>query len=68
MRTFQQFLAEVSEEDIDKVGRDRGLHFKSIFGDRLRIVVPLEQGERLGEMVSELERRGYVVDHEDMTK
>ena len=58
----------MSEEDIERVGLDRELHFDSIFGDRLRIVVPLEGAGRLGELVSELESRGYVVDHETLTK
>ena len=68
MRTFQQFMTEVSKEDLEKVGVDRDLHFDSIFGDKIRIVVPLEQDESLGEMVSELEGLGYVVDHEDLIK
>lgn len=68
MRTFLQFLNEVSEEDLGRVNLDRDLHFDSIFGDRLRIVVPLEGAGRLGELVSELERLGYVVDHETLTQ
>ena len=61
-------MREVSEEDLERVSLDRDLHFDSIFGDRLRIVIPLGQDERLGELVSELEGRGYVVDHETLTK
>jgi len=68
MRTFLQFLAEVSQEDIDRVNPDRGLHFDDIFGDRLRIVVPLDQDETLRRIADELEGLGYEVDHHEFAK
>ena len=68
MRDFGEFLREVREEELERVGLDRDLHFDSIFGDKIRILVPLERDRSLMAISSELEGLGYVVDHEDLIK
>jgi hypothetical protein len=61
-------MREVKEEDLERIELDRDLHFDSIFGDKIRILVPLERDRSLMAISSELEDLGYVVDHEDLIK
>jgi hypothetical protein len=59
-------LREVSEDDLEKINANRDLHFNNIFGNKLRIVVPLEQDENINKLISKLEELGYEVDYEDL--
>ena len=40
-------LREVSEDDLEKINSNRDLHFNNIFGNKLRIVIPLEQDDNI---------------------
>jgi hypothetical protein len=59
-------LREVSEEDLEKINPNRDLHFNNIFGNKLRVVVPLEQDENINKLISKIEELGYEVDYEDL--
>jgi hypothetical protein len=59
-------LREVSEEDLKKINPNRDLHFNNIFGNKLRVVVPLEQDENINKLISKIEELGYEVDYEDL--
>ena len=59
-------LREVSEDDLEKINPDRELHFNNIFGNKLRIVIPLEQNENINKLIERLEELGYEVDYEDL--
>ena len=59
-------LREVSEEDLEKINPNRDLYFNNIFGKKLRIVMPLEQDQKINNLISKLEELGYEVDYEDL--
>lgn len=59
-------LREVSEDDLEKINLDRDLHFNNVFGNKLRIVIPLEQNENINKLIERLEELGYEVDYEDL--
>jgi len=59
-------LREVSEKDLEKINPERDLHFNNIFGNKLRIVVPLEQDENINKLIKSLQDLGYEVDYEDL--
>lgn len=59
-------LREVSEEDLEKINPSRDLHFNNIFGNKLRIVMPLEQDENINKLIERLKELGYEVDYEDL--
>lgn len=59
-------LREVSEEDLEKINPSRNLHFNNIFGNKLRIVIPLEQDDNINKLMAKLEELGYEVDYEDL--
>lgn len=66
MKKFKDFLNEVSKEDIEKINIERDLHFNNLFGNKLRIVVPLEQDENLNQLIKKLEELEYEVNYEDL--
>lgn len=66
MKKFKDFLNEVSKEDIEKINIERDLHFNNLFGNKLRIVVPLEQDENLNQLIKKLEELDYEVNYEDL--
>lgn len=66
MRSFYDFLNEVSKKDIKKINLKRDLHFNNIFGNKLRIVIPLDQNEKLNKLIEKLRDLGYDVDYEDL--
>jgi len=68
MKKFKDFLNEVSKEDIEKINIERDLHFNNLFGNKLRIVVPLEQDENLNQLIKKLEELDYEVNYEDLIK
>jgi hypothetical protein len=57
---------EVSKEDIEKINPERDLHFNNLFGNKLRVIVPLEQNETLNQLIRKLEELEYEVDYEDL--
>ena len=59
-------LREVSEEDLEKINPNRDLYFNNIFGKKLRIVMPLEQDQKINNLISKLGELGYEVDYEDL--
>lgn len=59
-------LREVGEEDLEKINHNRDLHFNNIFGNKLRIVVPLEQDDNINKLISKLEELGYEADYDDL--
>ena len=66
MKKFKDFLNEVSKEDIEKINIERDLHFNNLFGNKLRIVVSLEQDENLNQLIKKLEELEYEVNYEDL--
>jgi hypothetical protein len=59
-------LREVSEKSIKNVDLDRDLHFDNMFGNKLRILIPLNQDSNLIDLIEELKGFGYEVDYEDL--
>lgn len=61
-------LREASQEDIEKINPKRNLHFGNIFGNRLRVVVPLDSGEEMEELAEKLRDLGYEVKYSDLVE
>jgi hypothetical protein len=59
-------LREVSKKDLENIDLKRDLHFNNIFGNKLRIVIPLDQDNNINKLISKLEELGYEVDYEDL--
>ena len=63
---FKQFLNEISKKDLEGVDLDRDLFFDDIFGDKLRIVIPLQGNEEIDDLIKKLENMNYEVDYHDL--
>lgn len=60
-------LREVSEEDLEKINLEKeDLHFNNIFGNKLRIIVPLDQNSYIKDLIEKLESLNYKVDYNDL--
>ena len=68
MKSFRQYLNEVSHkqlEPLEDYHDDRP--FDNIFGDKLRIVVPLRADRADYQLINALAKRGYAIDLENDT-
>jgi hypothetical protein len=63
---FKQFLIEIKKKELESLDLNRELHFNNIFGDKLRILIPLEGNKDLHELAKKLEKLGYEVDYQDL--
>jgi hypothetical protein len=62
---FKQYLIEISKKELEEVNLDRDLLFDNIFGDKLRILIPLGN-EELDNLINTLSKMDYEVDHDDL--
>ena len=62
---FYQLWLEISKKQLESIPLDRELHFNSLFGNKLRILIPLEGNQELHKLLETLEFFGYETDVND---
>lgn len=63
---FKKYLNEIREEDLENLDLDRDLFFDNIFGDKLRISIPMGKTPELVRLINTIESLGYVVVRQDL--
>jgi hypothetical protein len=63
---FKQYINEISKKVIENIVLTRNLLFSNIFGDKLRIVIPLGEDLETREFMDDLEDLGYTVTYSDL--
>lgn len=63
---FKQYINEISKRDLENIDLNRNLLFNNIFGDKLRVVIPLGEDLETREFMDELEDLGYTVTYSDL--
>jgi len=66
MLNFKQYINEISKKDLENIDLNRNLLFNNIFGDKLRVVIPLGEDLETREFMDELEDLGYTVNYSDL--
>lgn len=65
--SFREFLNEIRKEDLKNLDLNRDLLFSNIFGDKLRVVIPLSTGnQELSELIRRLKDDNLDVDLDDL--
>jgi hypothetical protein len=63
---LNQNINEINKRSLIGVDPERDLLFNNIFGDKLRLLAPLDSNEELQELTKLLEDLGYTVNYEDL--
>lgn len=61
MKSFIQYIQEVSDEQINSLEHNNR-PFNNIFGDKIRIVIPLRSDRTDHKLINDLSKKGYVAD------
>ena len=62
----QRLFSEIRKSSLENIDLERNLLFGNLFGDKLRILIPLENSDDLEKLINFLEENGYEVDYEDL--
>ena len=63
---LNQNINEINNKSLVGIDPERDLLFNNIFGNKLRLLVPLDSNEELEELTELLEDLGYTVNYEDL--
>jgi hypothetical protein len=63
---LNQNINEINKRSLIGIDPERDLLFNNIFGDKLRLLAPLDSNEELQELTKLLEDLGYTVNYEDL--
>jgi|694.fasta_scaffold04876_4 hypothetical protein len=66
MLNFKQYINEIRQKDLENIDLNRNLLFNNIFGDKLRVLIPLGEDLETREFMDELEDLGYIVNYSDL--